>query len=71
VGVPSGTATFLFTDVEGSTRRWQEDEVGMRAALARHDKILRLAIEDAGGVVFSTMGDGMARSRSTSTVRSR
>jgi len=50
----------LFTDVEGSTRRWQEDEEGMRAALARHDKIVRSAIEDAGGVVFSTMGDGMA-----------
>ena len=60
MSAPSGTVTFLFTDVEGSTRRWQEDEEGMRAALARHDKIVRSAIEDAGGVVFSTMGDGMA-----------
>jgi predicted ATPase len=50
----------LFTDVEGSTRHWQEDEAAMRAALARHDKLVRAAIEDCGGVVFSTMGDGMA-----------
>jgi predicted ATPase len=60
VGAPSGTVTFLFTDVEGSTRRWQEDEVGMRAALARHDDLLREVVEGHGGAVFSTMGDGMA-----------
>jgi len=60
VGGPAGTVTFLFTDVEGSTRQWQEDEAAMRAALARHDKLVRAAIEDCGGVVFSTMGDGMA-----------
>src|SRR5215471_16991512 len=55
-----GTVTFLFTDVEGSTRLWQEDEAAMRAALAHHDEILRSAIGGHGGVVFSTMGDGMA-----------
>jgi hypothetical protein len=39
---PSGTVTFLFTDVEGSTRLWQECPEGMSVALARHDEILRV-----------------------------
>jgi len=37
---PSGTVTFLFTDIEGSTRRWQADETAMRAALSRQDELL-------------------------------
>ena len=41
--------TFLFTDVEGSTRRWETDADGMRAALAAHDEVLRGAIEAHGG----------------------
>jgi predicted ATPase/class 3 adenylate cyclase len=57
---PSGTVTFLFTDIEGSTRLWQEDEASMRKALARHDRLLGDVIADHGGVVFSTMGDGVA-----------
>ena len=39
---PSGVVTFLFTDVEGSTRRWEADADGMRAAFAAHDEVLRL-----------------------------
>jgi predicted ATPase/class 3 adenylate cyclase len=58
VGAPSGTVTFLFTDVEGSTRLWQADEAAMREALERHDTIVRSAIEGRGGYVFSTGGDG-------------
>ena len=42
---PSGVVTFLFTDVEGSTRRWETDADAMRAALAAHDEVLRSAIE--------------------------
>jgi class 3 adenylate cyclase len=57
---PSGTATFLFTDVEGSTRLWQEDPDAMTAALARHDVMLRAAISEDGGYVFSTAGDAFA-----------
>ena len=38
MAAPSGTVTFLFTDIEGSTRLWQPDEAAMRAALARHDE---------------------------------
>ncbi len=59
VGAPSGTVTFLFTDVEGSTRLWQHDETAMRSALERHDAILRSAIDAHGGYVFSTGGDGL------------
>jgi len=51
--------TFLFTDIEGSTRRWEEDAVAMRAALSEHDKVLRDAIEDYEGFVFSHTGDGV------------
>jgi predicted ATPase/class 3 adenylate cyclase len=61
VDLPTGTVTFLFTDLETSTRNWEEQPVGvMRDALARHDEILRDAVESHHGVVFSTMGDGMA-----------
>ena len=50
--------TFLFTDIEGSTRLWQERPTTMPAALARHDAIVRSAIESQRGMVFSTTGDG-------------
>src|SRR5262245_46436338 len=45
VGPPSGTVTFLFTDVESSTRRWEAEPEAMRAALVVHDEALRSAIE--------------------------
>ena len=51
--------TFLFTDVEGSTRRWEADADGMRAALAAHDEVLRGAIEAHGGWLFKHTGDGV------------
>ena len=51
--------TFLFTDVEGSTRRWEADADGMRAALAAHDDVLRKAIERHGGWLFKHTGDGV------------
>ena len=60
MGLPQGTVTFLLTDLEGSTRRWEAHPGEMRDALARHDTIVRGAVEAHGGVVFSTMGDGMA-----------
>jgi predicted ATPase/class 3 adenylate cyclase len=61
VGVrPSGTVTFLFTDIEGSTRRWEDDADEMRAALALHDDIVRSAVERHDGFVFATGGDGFA-----------
>ena len=56
---PSGVVTFLFTDVEGSTRRWEADANGMRVALAAHDEVLRAAIEAHGGFMFKHTGDGV------------
>jgi class 3 adenylate cyclase len=60
VSAPSGTVTFLFTDIEGSTRLWQAGEAVMRAALSRHDELLRKTVAEHGGVMFSSMGDGIA-----------
>jgi class 3 adenylate cyclase len=58
-GPPSGIVTFLFTDVEGSTRRWEADPEGMRAAIAAHDQVVRQAIEKHGGWLFKHTGDGV------------
>jgi predicted ATPase/class 3 adenylate cyclase len=63
--VPTGTITFLFTDVEGSTRLWQESPDAMAEALARHDEIVRSAIVSHRGYVFSTAGDAFAAAFST------
>ena len=57
--MPSGVVTFLFTDVEGSTRRWESDADAMRSALAAHDKVLRSAIEAHDGFLFKHTGDGV------------
>ena len=58
--LPSGTVTFLFTDVEGSTRLWAADKDAMSASLLVHDAILRAAIEGNSGYVFTTAGgDGI------------
>lgn len=56
--LPTGTVTFLFTDIEGSTRLWAEDSAAMGRALERHDAIVRNGIEAASGYIFSTGGDG-------------
>ena len=59
-GRPTGTVSFVFTDVEGSTRLWEQQPEAMRVALTRHDEILRAAIDDHGGYVFSTAGDAFS-----------
>ena len=51
--------TFLFTDIEGSTSRWETDAEAMRTALAAHDEVLRGAIEAHGGRLFKHTGDGV------------
>ena len=55
--LPNGTLTFLATDIEGSTRLWEDAPDAMQIALARHDVILRQGIEKHGGLVFKTAGD--------------
>lgn len=55
--VMSSVVTFLVSDIEGSTRLWEAQPEAMPAALARHDTLLRTAIDAAGGTVFKTGGD--------------
>ena len=55
--LPSGTVTLLFSDIEGSTRLWEEDPARMRDALGAHNEILRSTIEAHHGHVFKTVGD--------------
>jgi predicted ATPase/class 3 adenylate cyclase/DNA-binding CsgD family transcriptional regulator len=62
---PGGTVTFLFTDIEDSTSRWEEDPSDMADALRVHDAILRGAIERHKGYVFGTGGDGFCAAFST------
>ncbi|MFN8025501.1 MAG: adenylate/guanylate cyclase domain-containing protein [Acidimicrobiia bacterium] len=57
--LPAGTVTFLFTDLEGSTRLWEQHPEAMRPALEKHDDILRDAVEFQGGVIVKTTGDGL------------
>jgi predicted ATPase len=51
--------TFLLTDIEGSTRRWEADANAMRAGLAAHDSMMREVIENHGGSLFKHTGDGV------------
>jgi class 3 adenylate cyclase len=55
--LPTGTVTFLFTDIEGSTQRWDEFPDAMSAALERHDALMCDAVETNEGQVFKTVGD--------------
>ncbi|HEX4086437.1 MAG TPA: adenylate/guanylate cyclase domain-containing protein [Chthoniobacteraceae bacterium] len=55
--LPTGTVTFLFTDIEGSSRLWENHGDAMAVALARHDIMLREAFESRGGTIFKTIGD--------------
>ena len=54
---PSGTVTFLFSDIEGSTKRWERDREAMRDAVRRHDTLMQTAIAQHDGYVFKTIGD--------------
>jgi class 3 adenylate cyclase len=63
--LPSGTVTFLFTDIEGSTRLWETQREAMTEALARHDALLRQCIESRGGHIFKTGGDAFCAAFAT------
>ncbi len=56
---PSIVKTLLFTDIEGSTRLWAQEPERMRHALARHDALLRAAVESNRGAIVKTTGDGI------------
>src|SRR5438128_1426873 len=57
--LPSGTVTFLFTDLEGQTTLWETHPEGMRTAMARHDAILRKAVLAHDGHIVKGTGDGL------------
>ncbi len=57
LSLPTGTVTFLFSDIEGSTQRWEQHRAAMDAAVKRHDALMRSAIEQHNGFVFKTVGD--------------
>jgi class 3 adenylate cyclase len=59
VQAESAVTTFLFTDIEGSTRLWEEEPERMRPALARHDALVRAAVESNRGTVVKMIGDGV------------
>ena len=67
VGPQQRTATFLFTDIVGSTERWERDAVDMRVALTRHEALLRASIEACGGEVFKSVGDALHAVFATAT----
>src|SRR5690242_13473854 len=57
--LPVGTVTFLFTDIEGSTKLWEQQPQEMKSVLAQHDSILRAAIESNHGSIIKSTGDGV------------
>ena len=57
--VSSGLTTILFTDIEGSTRLWEQEGERMAGALAQHDARARAAVDDNHGVIVKTTGDGL------------
>jgi predicted ATPase/class 3 adenylate cyclase len=62
---PTGTVTFLFSDIEGSAMRWERNSEAMAAALARHDAVLHAALETHGAYVFKTVGDAFCAAFAT------
>src|SRR5215204_2815472 len=65
--LPTGTVTFLFTDIEGSTKLWERSPEAMQRALARHDQIVRDAAQERNGYVFKTVGDAFCCAFSTAS----
>src|SRR5262245_62862487 len=57
--LPTGTVTFVFTDLAVSTRLWEDEQEAMSAAMARHDEILRTGVTARGGHVVKGRGDGV------------
>jgi predicted ATPase/class 3 adenylate cyclase len=58
VSLPAGVVTFVFSDIEGSTRLWETDPGGMAVSLARHDELVRDIVGARGGIMFKHTGDG-------------
>jgi predicted ATPase/class 3 adenylate cyclase len=63
--LPTGTVTYLFTDIEASTQRWERQRAAMEQAFARHEEIMRAAMEQHGGYVYKMIGDAFQVAFST------
>jgi predicted ATPase/class 3 adenylate cyclase len=63
--LPTGIVSFLFTDIEGSTRLWERDRAAMTRAARRHDEIFDAAIANHNGVLFKHVGDAVQAAFST------
>lgn len=61
LGLPTGTVTFLFTDIEGSTKLWEQDEAAARQVLVRHDEIIERLVETNEGMLVRPRGEGDSR----------
>ena len=61
MGLPTGTITFLFTDIEGSTELWDHDEASARKVLVRHDQIIEELVEENEGMLVRPRGEGDSR----------
>ena len=59
--LPTGTVTFLFTDIEGSTTLWEQQPAAMRAALVRHDALVEAIVGAHDGAVVRPRGEGDSR----------
>ena len=59
--LPTGTVTFLFTDIEGSTRLWEQYPDGMRQAMAQHDALIEALVAQNGGTLVRPRGEGDSR----------
>ena len=59
--LPSGTLTFLFTDIQGSTHMWEQYPEQMRYAMSRHDALIESAVEQHAGMVVRPRGEGDSR----------
>ena len=66
-GIPTGIVTLLFTDIEGSSRLWEEHPAAMSRALGRHDELVRKTIVDHSGHVFKTVGDAFCATFATAS----
>jgi len=63
--LPTGTVTFLFSDIEGSSQRWEQHREAMKAAVARQEQLINAAIASHGGYVFKTLGDAFCTAFAT------
>jgi predicted ATPase len=63
--LPTGTVTFLFSDIEGSTERWETHGDAMKTAIARHEELVRQAISRYDGYIFKTLGDAFCAAFAT------